>query len=102
MESAARVELDLYNPTGLLETTIFHAPRLPDLAGRTLCELSNDRWRDYMTFPLIREALRKRLPNTRIIPFTEFPIGPLEIDVDGIAEIIKQKGCDAVIGGNAG
>jgi hypothetical protein len=50
---------------------------------------------------LIRQLLSERFPDIRIIPYTEFPSGVQEIDVDDIGNIVNTKGCDAVIGGNA-
>jgi hypothetical protein len=50
---------------------------------------------------LIRESLKKRFPDIKIIPFTEFPSGVAGIDVDNIGDIVAAKGCDVVIGGNA-
>ena len=101
MERAGGVKLEVYNPSGILEVGVLHAPRLSTLDGKTICELANDRWRDYATFSIIRELLQKRLPTAKIIPYTEFPVGSYKIDVDEIAEIVKEQGCDAVIGGNA-
>ena len=97
------VTLEVFNPCGAVGTTkLHHAPRLPELSGKTVCELSNGLWEDNRTFPLIRELLRKQFPDTNFVPYTEFPVGHVKIDVDDIGEIIAKKGCQAVIGGNAG
>ncbi len=96
------VKLELCNPGGILEMTAHYAPRLATLSGKTVCELSNDHWLDYRTFPLIRELLRTRVPTAKLIPYTEFPLGTYKIDVEDIGEIMKAKGCQAVIGGNSG
>jgi hypothetical protein len=50
---------------------------------------------------LISESLKKRFPDIKIIPFTEFPSGVAGIDADNIGDVVAVKGCDAVIGGNA-
>ncbi|MBI2910145.1 MAG: hypothetical protein HYX92_21090 [Chloroflexi bacterium] len=100
--AAGPVTLELYDPTGAFDVPEVHAPRLDTLGGKTICELSNGVWEADRTFSLMREALRKGFPDVRTIPYTEFPIGNDEIDIDDISEIVKRKGCQAVIVGNAG
>lgn len=92
--------LEIYNPCGSTEVTSVHAPRLDTLAGKTIGELSDGVWQHDRTFPAIRNSLRNKLPETEIIPYTEFPVGD-DIDADGIEEAVKAKGCDGVIVGNA-
>jgi hypothetical protein len=48
------------------------APRLPDLNGKTVAEVWNGVFKGDVLFPLVREALRRRYPGVRIIPYTEF------------------------------
>jgi hypothetical protein len=92
--------LEVYNPTGAIETTEIHASRLDDLRGKTICELSDRVWEDYRIFPRIRELLTKRIPDIKIIPYTEFPnIYGIEDHV--LIEKIRQKGGQAAIVGNA-
>ncbi len=95
------VTLQVHNPAGVVEVVQSHAARLPDLNGRTIGELSNGVWDDYRTFPFLRGELRKRFPGLKIVPYTEFPVGTVEIDKDSITEMLLQKGCEAVITGNA-
>ena len=98
------VKLEVFDPSGFTESAkpSLYAPRLLDLNGKTICELSNGSgWEINRTFPLIRQLLSERFPDIRIIPYTEFPSGVQEIDVDDIGNIVNTKGCDAVIGGNA-
>lgn len=96
------ITLEVYDPTGFLDTTQVHAPRLDTLAGKTICEVSNASWEDKRTFGRVRELLQKRYPDLRIMPLTEFPSGSRSIDVDNIGELVKAKGCDGAIVGNAG
>ncbi len=98
-----KVKLEVYNPSGTFEMTAGHAPRVASLSGKTICELSNDHWQNYKTFPLIRELLRKQFPDANFVPYTEFPVGSHnnKIDVDEIGKIIAGRGCQAVIGGNS-
>jgi hypothetical protein len=94
-----RITLEVYDPSGSTEITNMHAPRLGTLRGKIIGELSNGQWQHDRTFAQIRNSLQKRYPDLKIIPYTKFPVG--DIDVDGIAEMVKNKGCDCVIVGNA-
>ena len=97
-----KISMEVYNPTGIVETTNSHAPRLNTLGGKTLCEITNGEYEYQRMFPFIRELLQERFPDIKIIHFTEFPIGMTPIDVDGIGELVKEKGGDGVIVGNGG
>ncbi len=92
--------IEVYNPTGTIEITQLYAPRLADLSGKTICELSNSTWEDQRTFPLIRELLQKRFPDLKIIPYTEFP-GIYGVEAEVLTKALKEKGCDGAIVGNA-
>ena len=96
VRGAAAVELEVYDPTGAIEVTQVHAPRLADLNGKTVCELGNGKWEDHRIFPVLREALKKRYPDINIIPFTEFTYG-YEIDDEAVAAMVKAKGGQAAI-----
>ena len=95
-QGAGDVVLEVYDPTGSIEVTQLHAPRLPDLNGRTICELGNGKWEDHRIFPVVRELLKKRYPDIKIIPFTEFTYG-YDIDDDTVAAMVKAKGGEAAI-----
>ncbi len=92
--------LEVYNPTGAIDITRLHAPRLDSLRGKTICELSNRLWEDFRIFPRIRESIKKRSPDVKIVPYTEFP-NIYGVKEDDLIERLKEKGCDAVIVGNA-
>jgi hypothetical protein len=96
-----RVTLHVHNPAGSVEVVQSHAARVEELDGRTICELSNGVWEDERTFAKIRESLQRRLPGARIVPFTEFPIGSEQIDNERTIDLLVEKGCQAVIAGNA-
>ncbi len=97
-------EIEVYNPSGSVESgeSCRYAPRLDDLNGKTICEVSNGRWEYDQTFPLIRELLKKRFPDIKFVPYTDLPVQVHNIDVENIGDIVAAKGCDAVIGGNSG
>ena len=108
--AAGSVTLKLYDPSGAFEVRQVFAPRLNDLNGKIICELSDGQWEDNRTFPVIREQLQRLHPTAKIIPYTEFPHessgsasgGGFAIDLDSTANVVKQKGCQAAIVGNAG
>jgi hypothetical protein len=99
----SKVQLEVFDPSGITETTGVHATRLNSLNGKTIGELSNAGWEYPRTFTLIRKLLQDRFPDIKIIPYTEFPIGTGvgKVDVEGIEDLVKEKGCDGVIIGNA-
>jgi hypothetical protein len=101
--AAEPVTLEVLDPTGAIEVTNLFAPRLADLNGKTICELSNDSWEARRTFSAIRELLQRQFPTVKIIPYTEFAYGniPLESAKD-IGDVALKKGCQAAIVGNAG
>jgi len=103
----APVTLKVYDPTGAFEVTQTFAPRLADLNGKTICELSNNSWEHNRTFPAITQALQNQFPTAKIIAYDKLPSGMTTvstpgIDSDSTAAAVKAAGCQAVIVGNAG
>ncbi|MFH1031871.1 MAG: hypothetical protein V1767_04860 [Chloroflexota bacterium] len=96
----SKVSLEVYQPAGTPEAIQRHAPRLTNLKGKTICELSDRVWEDFRTFPEIRKQLQKRFPDMKIIPYTEFP-GTYLVSAETLSKIVKDKGCDGAIVGNA-
>lgn len=97
--------LEVFDPTGSAPDANKHrhAPRLSGLNGKTIGEISNRLWSADRIFPVIREALLKRFPDIRFVPYTEFPSGADAImDNKQLGELVLSKGCDAVIGASAG
>ena len=98
---ADRSILEVYDPTGAMEITEAHAPRLDTLAGKTIAELSNDSWQAHRVMPEIRRLLQERFPTAKVIPYTEFPKGNEGIDTEKAADLVARSGAQAVIIGNA-
>lgn len=99
---AGPVTLEVYDPTGAFEVTQIHAPRLDTLEGKTICELAvGGAWQWERTFPLIADLLQRAYPTATFIPHTEFPIG-VNMPHQETLDLLKAKGCDAVIVGNGG
>ena len=83
------------------------ADRLKDLNGKTIGEFWNGVFKGDVSFPLIRQQLKQRFPDLKIIPFTEFPHAPASDHpskqrelAQRMAKLAREKGCDAVISGN--
>ncbi len=111
LSGAKGYTLEVSNPVSIAPSvTLQSKSRLPDLNGKTICEVWNGQhWRAPETFPYIEELLKRRFPDIKIIPYTEFPPyeGPVrELTLFGkpseITPLVKEKGCDAVILGNGG
>ncbi|MBI2908417.1 MAG: hypothetical protein HYX92_12290 [Chloroflexi bacterium] len=83
------------------------APYLPDLNGKTVCEVSDGvQHRGPVVFPILRELLRERYPDVKVIPYTEFPIQDIHGStrqilerVDAAVALALEKGCVAMITG---
>ena len=101
-EAKGTVNLEVFNPTGDIEVDKLYAPRLENLNGKTICEVSNGLWQADRTFQLIHRLMQERFPDSKMIPYTELPYGSVQIDNDKIVEEVKKRKCDAVIVGNAG
>jgi hypothetical protein len=93
--------MKVYDPSGAMEITEFHARRLDSLEGKTICELSNDSWQAHRVFPEVRRLLAERYPTAKFIPYTEFPMGNEGIDTEKAAELVARAGAQAVLIGNA-
>ena len=80
-------------------------PRIPDLNGKTICELSDYSFRGEEIFPVIREALRKIYPDIKFVEYTQFgnTHGASEAEViRTLPTTLKEHGCDGVISGVGG
>ena len=95
------VTLTVYNPTGATEVTQTFAPRVADLNGKTICEISDTLWQYDRTFPLIQQLLQKQFPTAKFVTYDKFP-ALVTTDVPGLEDAVKGAGCQAVIVGNAG
>jgi hypothetical protein len=95
------MQLEVFDPRGsALDAKKYdYAPRLTDLNGKTIGEISNRMWESDRIFPLIRDLLKKRYPDIKFVPYTDLPSGLDNIqDNEEIGDIVAAKGCDAVIG----
>ncbi len=80
-------------------------PRPTDLTGLTLCELSDYGFRAEEIFPLVREKLSVLYPGVKFIEYSNFGNihGTREVEIiAGLAEKLREYGCDVVISGVGG
>ncbi len=95
------VTLTVFNPTGAFSVTQTFAPRLADLKGKTICEITDNMWQSDRTFALIRQLLQNQFPTAKFIPYEQFPMLNIAVDIPGLEDAVKAKGCQAAIVGNA-
>jgi hypothetical protein len=93
--------LAFYDPSGNTEVTQAHAPRLSTLEGKRIGFLSNDQWQAYRTLPLIKAMIEEDFPTCDILPIDTFPQGIGPMAGKKTAKMVKDRGVDAVIIGNA-
>ena len=94
-------KLEFYDPSGTLEVTVPHAPRLASLEGKRIGFVSNEQWQAYRMLPMLKELLEKDFPGIQVLPIDAFPQGNALIGSEETAALVKKSGVDAVIVGNA-
>ena len=95
------VKIEFHDPSGSLEVTTPHAPRLATLEGKRIGFVSNEQWQAYRTLPLLKELLEGDYPGVRVLPLDTFPHGNALIPTEETAALVRKSGVDAVIVGNA-
>lgn len=93
--------LEVFDPSGATDILQLHAPRLKSLEGKTVGFVSNDEWQSHRTLPLVADLFERQFKHIKTVPYTEFPIGNVNIDSDDTVERAKTLGVDAVVIGNA-
>ena len=95
------IRLEFYDPSGSVEVTQPHAPRLASLAGKRIGFVSNEQWQAYRALPLLKQMLEEDFPGIDVLPIDVFPQGNALIGTAETAALVKKSGVDAVIIGNA-
>ena len=95
------VTLEFHDPSGALDVTQSHAPRLASLARTRIGFVSNEQWQAYRMLPMIKELLEADFPDIEVLPINAFPQGNELIGSEETAALVKQSGVDAVIVANA-
>lgn len=95
------IEFKVHNPSGTVEITQRPAPRVANLNGKKVGILWNGSFRGDDTFPFLQQLLKERFPDVDILASDELPFAR-HTNLDIITRVVKEKGCDVVIGGNGG
>lgn len=78
------------------------APRIPDLNGKTVCELWDGLFRGETIYPLVREYIKARFPGVRFVEYPAFGdfFGARDRAViAALPEKLREHDIDAVIVG---
>ena len=67
--------IEFYDPSGALEVTQTHAPRLATLAGKRIGFVSNEQWQAFRTLPLLKQLFEADFPGIEMLPIDAFPQG---------------------------
>jgi len=94
-------KLEFYDPSGVLEVTQPHAPRLASLEGKRIGFVSNEQWQAFRMLPMLKEMLEEDFPGIEVLPVDAFPQGNALIGSEETAALVKQSGVDGVIVANA-
>jgi uncharacterized protein YqcC (DUF446 family) len=95
------VALEFHDPSGAVEVTRPHAPRLSSVEGKRLGFLSNEQWQAYRMLPRLKALLEADVPGVDVLPVDAFPQGNAVIGSEETAALVQAAGVDAVIVGNA-
>ena len=95
------VKLDFHDPSGSIEITQPHAPRLQTLEGKRIGIVTNEQWQAFRTLPMLKQMLEQDFPGTEVLAVDAFPQGNALIGEEETARLVKKSGVDAVIIGNA-
>ncbi len=95
------IRLEFHDPSGALEVTQAHAPRLATLEGKRIGFVSNEQWQAFRMLPMLKEMLEEDFPGIEVLPMDAFPQGNALIGTEETAALVKQSGVDAVIVANA-
>jgi len=95
-------KFDVLSPVGAPSVKrLPSAPRVADLDGKTICEVSNGMFQADTVLSTFGELIKERYPTARVIPWTELPVssilGNIEKSSKELSDAYRQKGCDAVI-----
>ncbi|MDP1718111.1 MAG: hypothetical protein Q8L40_08525 [Burkholderiales bacterium] len=93
--------IEFYDPSGSIEVTQAHAPRLAALEGKRIGFVSNEQWQAFRMLPMLKEMLEADFPGIEVLPVDTFPQGNALIGTEETAALVKKSGVDAIIVANA-
>jgi hypothetical protein len=97
---AGPVTLEVFDPFGPVEVTQLFAPRLDTLEGKTIA-YAEGTWMVGTAKPLVLELLQNQFPTLEVVDIPDYT-DIMAMPDDQVAGMLKDKGLDAVIVGNAG
>jgi hypothetical protein len=95
------ITLEFHDPSGISEIKQPHAPRLPALERARIGFVSNEQWQAYRMLPRLKALLEADFPGIDVLPIDAFPQGNAVIGSEDTAALVKQRGVQGVIIGNA-
>jgi hypothetical protein len=95
------VKVEFYDPSGTIEVTQPHAPRLASLEGKRIGIVTNEQWQAFRALPLLKSVFEQDFPGIEVLPIDAFPQGNARISTEETAKLVRDSGVDAVIIGNA-
>ena len=95
------VNLEFYDPSGMLEVTQPFAPRIDTLKGKRIGFVTNEQWQAFRMLPMLRDLIHADFPDAELLPIDAYPQGNVLIPTEETAQKVKASNVDAVIVGNA-
>lgn len=91
--------VQVYDPTGNVEITQTHAPRLDTIEGKTIALVINDVWESDRIAERLQTLFASRYPSVTVLGPENFIHGSeyLTMDNNGLYEQVSAAGVDAVI-----
>ena len=80
------VKLEFYDPSGALEVSQPHAPRLASLEGKRIGIVTNEQWQAYRMMPKLKELLEQDFGNVEVLAVDAYPQGNLLIGTEETAK----------------
>lgn len=94
-------ELRFYDPSGTLQITQSHAPRLATLSGKRVALLANGEWQSVRALAVLKDCLEQDIAGIHVLPPEDFPEGNAVLSEPSTLELLRKAEVDAVIIGNA-
>ncbi|GEM_PF-375715 len=98
----SRVTLEVHDPGGRVESTHHGAPRLADLNDKKIGIVTSSLWEADRVLGLLKELLIEQSPTATFVHWDDLP-SVEELDKRLVSiDVLREKGCQAIIVGNGG